>query len=377
MHTRYIRDTRNRIVNSLNPKYNSDFIFAKDQLKYFIKSFSDKLSDADITGCVEIILKYKEKNNIREYQNQQWDLKNPELRYDFFSVLDKSVKGYYFGLLLADGGISKDGKIGLSLEKEDINVIKRYRSELRIANKLDHRIDKRRIKQSGGYSEMYGIRVGCKPMISDLNKLGFKKFKEDGSLKDGFFTNLRRDVALAVLLGFYDGDGEEGAPIIHNTNKKFLDQIKKEFNIKYNVRLKKKGKKGAIVLGQESDTKNQWYLRIGRELFNEMMESHKLSMERKRKYYPLNLKSGRYRFDVLVEKLGNKKSLEELILIGPRTRLAKVFGFSFELFKRLCDKNDIKTLPHSYWKREENKNWELVFDKKIEKFKNKYLGNHP
>lgn len=62
--------------------------------------------------------------------------------------------------------------------------------------------------------------------------------------------------------------------------------------------------------------------------------------------------------------------------IGPRTRLAKAFGCSFEFFKRLCDEYDIKTLPHSYWKREENKNWELDFNKKIEEYKNKYFSDH-
>lgn len=334
------------------------------------------MGDVDITGCVEIILKYMEKNTLLEYQLQQWHLHNPELKYTFFEVLNKPIKGYYFGLLLSDGNIF-DGKVGLSLEKEDVEVVKRFREHLCISNKLEYRIDKRQRKQSGEYPERYGIRVGCKPMINDLNELGFKEFKEGSPLKDGFFTSLRRDIALSILLGIYDGDGQEGAPIIHSTNKEFLEQLKKEFNIRYDVKLKKKGKKGAIVLGQKSDTKDQWYLRIGPELFNEMMESYEPSMERKRKYYPLKTIGNRYAFDVLVEKLGNKETLEELKFIGPRTRLAKAFGYSFDLFKRLCDKYDIKTLPHSYWKREENKNWEFYFDKKIEEYKNKYLGDRP
>ena len=376
MHTRYLRDTRNRIKNANNPKYNPNFKFAEEQLRDFIKSLSNKLGDADITGCVEIILKYMEKNNLREYQLQQWHLHNPELKYNFFKVLDKPIKGYYFGLLLSDGN-TFDGKVGLWLEKEDVEVVKRFREHLCISNKLEYRIDKRQKKQSGEYPERYSIRVGCKPMINDLNKLGFKEFKEGSPLKDGFFTSLRHDIALSILLGFYDGDGEEGAPIIHSTNKEFLEQIKKEFNIRYDLQLKKKGKIGDIVLGQESDTKDQWYLRIRPELFNKMMESYEPSMERKREYYPLKTIGNRYAFDVLVEKLGNKKALEELTLIGPKTRLAKAFGCSFDLFKRLCDKYDIKTLPHSYWKREENKNWELDLDKKIEEYKDKYLGDRP
>ena len=111
-------------------------------------------------------------------------------------------KGYYFGLLLAEGSISSEGNLGLFLEKEDINVISRYRNDLNIVNKLGHKTDKRKKKQSGEYPERCGVRVGCKPMIDDLKKLGFIHFKEGNGLKEGFFTSLRDDVALSILLGF-------------------------------------------------------------------------------------------------------------------------------------------------------------------------------
>ncbi len=106
-----------------------------------------------------------------------------------------------------------------------------------------------------------------------------------------------------------------------------------------------------------------------------MFESYESSMERKRAYYPMRM--GRYAYDILNEKIGNKEDLTELTLIGPRIHLAKVIGCSFELFKKLCDEYDVKTLPHSYWKRAENLFWNLYFDKKIAEFKIKYLGELP
>jgi hypothetical protein len=330
------------------------------------------LSNIDINNIREIVGKYLDKNDLLEYRQQQWHLHNPDLKYDYFKSLDSTNKGYYFGLLLAEGTISSEGNLGLFLEKEDINVIRRYRNEVNIANRLEHITDKRKKKQSGEYPERYGIRVGCKPMIDDLKKLGFIHFKEGNALKEGFFISLSDDVALSTLLGFYDGDGEEGAPIIHNTNRKFLEQINREFNIKNEIKLKRRAGRNN-VWSKECDIKDQWYLRIGPELFNRMMESHKSSMERKRVYYPMRM--GRNAYDVLVRKISSREMLSELNRIGPRIKLAEACGCSFDLFKRLCDEYDIKTLPHSYWKRTKNQDWELYFDKRIEEFKEKYKYN--
>ncbi|MFX1312637.1 MAG: hypothetical protein ACFFHD_08505 [Promethearchaeota archaeon] len=193
MHIRYIRDTRFRIKNLNSPKYNPDFKFSEDQLKNFINSLSNKVSD--IGKCEQIIFEYLEKNELLKYRQQQWHIHNPNLKYEYFKSLDTTNKGYYFGLLLADGFISSDGHIGIFLEKKDINVIKRFRNDLHIKNKVERRIDKRKKKQSGEYPERYGIRIGCVPMINDLKELGFLEFKGGKSLKYGFFRNLSRKIA--------------------------------------------------------------------------------------------------------------------------------------------------------------------------------------
>ncbi|NVM35683.1 MAG: hypothetical protein HWN81_08805 [Candidatus Lokiarchaeota archaeon] len=70
-------------------------------------------------------------------------------------------------------------------------------------------------------------------MIEDLKELCFLDFKDGKALKDGFFRDLRHNIALSVLLGFYDGDGEEGTPIIHSSNRHFFKQIRREFNIRH------------------------------------------------------------------------------------------------------------------------------------------------
>ncbi|MFX1568957.1 MAG: hypothetical protein ACFFCV_11395 [Promethearchaeota archaeon] len=369
MHKRYIRDTRSRIQNVNNSKYNPDFKFSKIQLESFLSSLSHRIKNVDLNKFNKIFTKYSVMNKLPNYRQEQWNLHNPNLKKEFFKCLDNTEKGYYFGLLLADGTSEKE-KIGIFLEKGDFKVINRFRDVLRISNKIEHRIDRRKKKKSGEYPERYGVRVGCTSMIEDLKNLGFLDFKEGKALKDGFFTSLKREVALSVLLGFYDGDGEEGAPIIHSTNKPFLQQVKNEFKIKYDVQLKRKAGKSHVWIG-ESEIKQQYYLRIGPDIFNQVMKTYIYSMERKRKYFPMRM--GKQAYEILAQNLKSKEILEEMVLIGPRTYLAKKLGCSFELFKRLCDDYSLKALPHSYWKKTQNKNWKSTFEQKFKRFKNLFL----
>ncbi|MFX1481347.1 MAG: hypothetical protein ACFFCI_24975 [Promethearchaeota archaeon] len=369
MHKRYIRDTRSRIQNSNSSKYNPDFKFSRKQLEGFFNLLCQEVKNADFNNIIKIFSKYTELNELSNYPLQQWNLYNPDLKIKFFNCLDNTEKGYYFGLLLADGTNEKE-KIGLFLEKGDLNVIERFRDVLGISNKIEYVVDRRRRKKSGEYPARYGVRVGCKPMVEDLKKLGFFDFKNGNALKEGFFTSLKREVALSVLLGFYDGDGEEGAPIIHSNNRKFLQQLKKEFSIKYDVKLKREGGKDFVWI-KESKVKPQYYLRIGPEIFNQAMKTYIYSMERKRKYFPM--RRGKRAYEILAQNVKSKELLEIMVLIGPRTYLADKLDCSFKIFKRLCDNYGVKTLPHSYCKKSENKNWKSSFDRKFKNFRNRFL----
>ena len=372
MHTRYLRDTRHRIKDSNSPKHNSYFVFSKDQLGDFITSLSTKFGKDKITKCIELIMRYQQENNILDYRQQQWQIHNPRLKYDFFKTLDNIEKGYYFGLLLADGISDSKKNIGLFLEKEDIKVIQRFQEDLQISNKIENVVDKRIKKKSGEFPERYGIRVGCKPMMDNLEKLGFFNFKSGNALEEGFFTNLREDVRYSILLGFYDGDGEKGTSKIISTNKKFLDQIKREFNIINNVRLSKKAEKNKFVVHSYSDTKDSWTLSVGGRTFNKMMESYSRSMERKRLSYPMG--TSKNACVILEEIIHSKENLERLLYIAPISKLMEFFGVGFETFKKLTKKWGVSSLPSNYWKRSENMNWKESVEDKFNDFKLRYLG---
>jgi len=363
MNEHYIRTLKNRVTNQKYPSYNPYFAFSNDQLDDFIRNLSRKFGKDRIHRCNELILKYKKEIKILDYRHQQWHIHNPNLRYSAFKNLDNTKDGYYFGLLLADG-ISDDCKnIGIFLEKEDVKVIERFRNDLQISNPIEHKIDTRKKKQSGECSEQFGIRVGCKPMIEDLRILGFFDFKAGEALEEGFFTNLGNDVRYSVLLGFYDGDGTEGTSKVFSTNRKFLEQIKREFNIRADISLDHKGSKRKFVVYKYCETKNSYYLTLGSDVFNKMMETYEYSMERKRSHYPLG--HGKYTYEILRGKIKSKENLERLIRIAPIYKLMNIFKVSFETFKKLFIEWNVDSLPRSYWKRQENENWEVEFDEKF------------
>ncbi|MFX1313747.1 MAG: hypothetical protein ACFFHD_14245 [Promethearchaeota archaeon] len=367
---RYIRDVKTNLLNEGYPFYNPNFQFSNKQLETFLDSLSKRFGKEKLESVRRITMKYKDTNDLIDYRPQQWHIHNPDLKYDFFKTLDNPKSGYYFGLLLADGTSDNEKNIGLGLEKSDIKVIERFKKDLQISNKIEHRIDERFIKTTGEFPEQVSVRVGCKPMMGDLKKLGFFDFKSGKALKDGFFTELSDRVKFSILLGFYDGDGERGSSKIISSNKKFLEQIKREFNIRHDVRLGTKGKKNEFVAYKNCKTKNRWYLSLGADIFNKMMESYENSMERKRKYYPMT--THKYSYIKLKETIKNKEILEELLYIAPRTKLAENFSICFETLKKLCDEWNIKALPPSHWKKTENKNWKHEFIDKLRVFKNKY-----
>jgi len=362
---RYLRSLKNRITNKSYSSYNPEYTFSRSDLDEFIKQLSKNFDKERIKPCEDLIISYKKEVSVFEYRRQQWQIHNPYLRFDAFKRLNTRKDGYYFGLLLADG-LSDDGKnIGLFLEKTDKKVIDRFKKDLRISNQIEYKIDKRKKKNNDKYPEQYGVRVGCKPMMEDLKNLGYFRFKSGKALEEGFFTNLREDIRYCVLLGFYDGDGEKSTSKIYSTNRKFLEQVKKEFKITLDVRISSKSGEN-FVFYKNCKIKDSFYLSLGSDIFNKMMETYKYSMERKRKYYPLG--PSRFVYETLREKIKTKENLERLILIGPTYKLMEAFNVCFETFKKLFKEWKVDPLPISFWKRQDNKDWENDFDEKLKQF---------
>ncbi len=202
---------------------------------------------------------------------------HPDLKIDYFHNINTKDKAYWLGFLYADATMVEIGtktRLELELKRKDEESIDRFCDFLGLdKNRKRHRIHEK--------TERTLVSFACKNITNDLLSHGLKcrksKIIKYPSLK-------RRDLELAFLLGYFDGDGKQGTTRLFSGSKLFLKQIKKRFNLKFKVHISKRECRlnGRWIKGVE------YYLHLGADLFNEMMENYKDSMPRKR-WHPCNL----------------------------------------------------------------------------------------
>lgn len=141
-------------------------------------------------------------------------------------------------------------------------------------------------------------------MAKDIDDLGFESSKsEQKSVPDYIVHALKKakemseltniewwlttpgQVALAFLLGFYDGDGSyKGGrkAVIYASSKPFLKQIKELFEIENRILTCKEPGEEALVFDHKYISSGFYSLALGPKLLDMMMNSYEYSMERKR-----------------------------------------------------------------------------------------------
>jgi len=136
------------------------------------------------------------------------------------------------------------------------------------------------------------IRWGDQKLAQDLINLGMKyEFCEQKGrrVKTPRLPNLlNRNLMLAFLLGFYDGDGTLGfdkktekiRPRIASLDREFLQQVRDYFGIKYNI--------SSTTIVKFNIRKEEMYkalcsrIEIDKEIFKGMLSIYNKSLERKR-----------------------------------------------------------------------------------------------
>jgi hypothetical protein len=140
------------------------------------------------------------------------------------------------------------------------------------------------------------VRFGSKTMYKDIMIQGFTSSHDKEKIIPKFVYSLiskakkeafeqtvywwytrSGKLALAWLLGLYDGDGnlkDNKYGLLTSGREEFLNLIAETFNCIH--RAKSKGKPSGF------STRESYYLRFGTDLFDAMLNSYELSMERKR-----------------------------------------------------------------------------------------------
>jgi len=311
---------------------------------YKIDKIINKIKDIKgLTTSYKTVKELEKKYNLEVRETYRDSRIHPNLNKDYFNVIDSKEKAYFLGFLYADGWIvvQKDGikTMGININPKDESIIDYF------IDCVNANISKKAYYTDSRGLDIVHIDISDQRFCNTLIKQGIIP-KKSNVIEYPKFDN--RKISLSFLLGFFDGDGTQGTTRITCGSKKFLEQIKEKYNLPYK-------------LDKDKRKKNCYFLHLGAELFNEMLDNFKNSLQRKR----LRLCNNEDRLERSKKGSSTKKNsgilanvkkevFEELVWKMPFIEIGKLFGCSGRAISKKCDNFGIKKPPFGYWKKKEN-----------------------
>jgi len=299
----FIKSILDKMKYPTNRYYNSNYKFSKERLSEF-KDFLFEIFRSRAKKCFDYLRRYERLNpDLKEYSNQRYTIGNP---FYFRNIENIPEISYWFGFLRADGSRSGTGYwISLELAVKDTDRLEEFAKAVKFPlDRIKFRTRYQWYKGKLKGHEFARLQFGCKEMAKDMDDLGFQGSKADQKFVPDYVVQALKEakklakqanldwwlitpgqVALAFLLGFYDGDGTyEGgrSARIYASSKPFLEHIKGLFGIKNKVLTTVAPREDAWVFDQKYISKGVFSLSLGPKLFDMMMNSYKDSMKRKR-----------------------------------------------------------------------------------------------
>jgi len=256
----------------------------------------------------------------------------------FFHNIDNKDKAYWLGLFFADGNVEKR-KVKLTFNMKDCWFLeKAYRT----FNKFSTYFNEKRKQYSICLNSVEVVRDlishGCVPRKSKIVEL---------PIMDS------RELYLAFLIGYFDGNGTQNKTSFTCGSLKFIEQIKETFNLIFTIN--KKISSGMIDGREISGV--AYEMCLGTEIFNDMLVNYTDSLPRKRIHFCTNEErielikqnawKGRHDKKFNIEK----EDLERIVWDMPSTHIAKKYGVSDSLIAKRCKQLGIKKPPRGYWER--------------------------
>ncbi|TFG24853.1 MAG: hypothetical protein EU529_03025 [Promethearchaeota archaeon] len=332
-----------------NIKRNLNYLITSQVLDKFKKRLKSILGEK-VDLAIALIDRYEELNKLKEnYEKIYYYHPNINLRY--FETIDDKEKAYWLGFIYADGNLSYRTEKRRSIRFSFYLSIKDKDSKDTVYNLAKILGIEVQNVRTDSRNVLIGFQITNNTLAKYLNKHGVLIGKKSKKIELPHLNN--RELYLAFLLGYYDGDGSEGSTVLSSGSKKFLEQIKDKFNITYDIRLKKCN---SIINGRRVKGKG-YDLALGAELFNEMMHNYSESMKRKRKIFETpEEKSERMRqvckyiakVKITEEFL---KNLEQLTWKKPLYKIAEDLGISVSRVSSICSEYNVNKPPIGYWKK--------------------------
>ena len=301
----FTNDILGKINNPSHQRYNPNYKFSIERLDDIKDNIQTILGDKD-KKILMIIRKYKNFNpDLKKYKHQQHTINNPR----FFKIIDLILTAYLFGLMCADGyRASKSYRIGIELKSDDKDRLILFAKSIGLnINRIRSRVRFYRINGVLKSSQMSVLSFICKDMHNDFANNQYSSSKADrkyipNCILDAIHKAKQEAlemginwmdtywgmVALAWLLGYYDGDGtldmrgNQMSARIYSASKQFLEQIREAFGIRNKVLTNTEPGEVRIVFGKPVVSRGYYLLTLGVEVFIGMLHSFSDSMQRKR-----------------------------------------------------------------------------------------------
>lgn len=258
---------------------NNDYFLKKRMLNQYKKTLNNNTINSK--NINKLISRYLS-NNSHLSENRDYNKNTIE----YFLEIDTKRKMYWFCWLLAEGHFRHKG-LKIEINPKDGILLKRFVKDLKINPRwiyLRRQTDSRTREK---YLSLV-LEIGNKDFIDNTFK-GIKEiYSENINLRPSivgnksksirFPDNAPKDILMAGLLGFFDGDGSHKSGVARIGNimsQKFLNDILRIFNIKTFT----------VKPHRENRKINGYYLSLGSELFNQLIKNYTRSLPRKRRIY--------------------------------------------------------------------------------------------
>jgi len=264
--------------------------------------------------------------------------KHPNMIYDFFEDINTKDKAYWLGFIYADGHISKNlDRFRFTLGIKDKNHLEKFCNTLNIDTNTIKEEKSRISKSNFSVLSIYNQKI-----VRDLLYHGVvpakTKIIELPKLKN-------RELYMAFLLGYFDGDGTQGTSRIKSASKIFFEQICNYFKINFQITLVKEKKRIKNINNEIREFEGKCFLLyIGARLFNELLDNYQNSMERKRYRFKTEeeritkIKAQSWKGYHKRKFLITREELENLVYIIPKIKIGEKFGVSGRTVSNWCKK---------------------------------------
>lgn len=281
-HEDYVYHIRKYILSQTNRRYNPNYKFDLESLQEF-KAALRVLLKEKAKVSISFIKKYINFNpDLKEYLFERVTIKSPH----YFESIETIEKGYWFGFICADALVKRKYRYTFKFELKSLDRERLVKLADLIGLDIERIKDRKRIYYDDNgklkIKEYSYIQFKSKRMIEDLLRNGYSSSSMGAGLPE-IIKRADEDMALAFLLGFFDGDGTwygGRSGEIYSSNKMILMDIKKKYMIKYPVRTTKE----ALIdeLSGKIIHRAAHRLTLGAHLYEKMMKIYVYSMKRKR-----------------------------------------------------------------------------------------------